>query len=64
MSDKGPWSVVLTESGWGVSSDDFTHDVLLRVSGDFADKDERRRYCEWLAEKLNSPGLAGGEGKP
>lgn len=54
--DKGPW-VVLKLSIWHesycVASDDYKHDVTLEVTGDFADNDERRRYCEWLRDTLN-----------
>jgi hypothetical protein len=55
ISDKGKWSVFYKENGRpeGVISDDFDHDVVLRVSGDFVDKHERLRYCQWLAAKLN-----------
>ena len=64
--DKGPWEifyddrVVDAETGQkriiGISSDDFEHDVLLRVSGDFATYEDRHRYCELLAATLNSAG--------
>ena len=36
-----------------MASNDFKHDVTLEVTGDFADVDERRRYCEWLRGTLN-----------
>jgi hypothetical protein len=54
--DKGPWRVFPDEMGTPiyVSSDDFAHDVQLRVFGDFADDAERLAYCEWLAGVLNS----------
>jgi len=55
--DKGPWVVIgpplSGRARWVVGSDDFEHDVWLHVSGDFADDDERRAYCEWLAQVLN-----------
>lgn len=56
MMDRGPWQVIEPDDGkhdWVVGSDDFTHDVWLYVTGDFADDDQRRRYCEWLAQRLN-----------
>lgn len=54
--DKGPWTA--SPDGRMVQSDDFTHDVILRVSGDFADDEQRRQYSVRIAEKLN----AGAEG--
>lgn len=41
ISERGPWSVV--EDGEKVSllSDDFTHDVMLHISGDFRDFAQR-----------------------
>ena len=50
--DAGPWMVF--ENGAGVISDDFTHDVILKISGDFADNSDRAAYAEALAAKLNS----------
>lgn len=62
--DKGPWEIyydddVVDEATGnrriiGISSDDFEHDVLLRVSGDFGSYEDRHRYCELLVAKLNS----------
>jgi hypothetical protein len=55
VHDKGPWSAQKGSDGsYGVSSDDFAHDVWLKVMGDFFDDDERQKYCEWLAAKLNA----------
>ena len=54
--DKGPWQVAyegLDFTRFCVASDDFKHDVTLTVTGDFADNDELRRYCEWLRDTLN-----------
>lgn len=52
--DKGPWQLFYRQNGTlcGVISDDFTHDVVLRVDGDFAEGD-KERYCKLLAAKLN-----------
>jgi len=50
--DAGPWAVF--ENGAGVISDDFKHDVILKISGDFADNSDRAAYAEALAAKLNS----------
>lgn len=60
--DKGPWVVddkmVKGVAGGSqrqitVGSDDFTHDVLIRFTGDFANNDERRKYADWLCDALN-----------
>lgn len=52
--DKGPWQLFYRQNGTlcGVSSDDFTHDVVLKVDGDFAEGD-KERYCNLLLAKLN-----------
>jgi hypothetical protein len=51
--DKGPWKVIHdTHDAPLVGSDDFTHDVWLRISGDFGDA-EKLQYAEWLCEVLN-----------
>jgi len=36
-----------------IESEDFTHDASLIVTGDFADKEQRIKYAETLADKLN-----------
>jgi hypothetical protein len=54
--DKGPWRVVVHYEDWWhayIASDDFSRDVALKVGGDFADTDDRKAYCEWLAGVLN-----------
>jgi hypothetical protein len=56
VMDKGPWEVTLSldcGGDWCVASDDFTHDVRIDFTGDFADDAERLAYCEWLAGVLN-----------
>lgn len=47
--DAGPWSA--SADGRTISSDDFTHDVLLRVSGDFATDEQRKRYADNFAAR-------------
>lgn len=49
--DTGPWNV--SEDGRTISSDDFTHDVVLRVDGDFYCDEDRRAYSVRLAQRLN-----------
>ncbi len=58
MNDKGPWSTLISETDEiiGILSEDFTHDVLLRVDGDFENDSQKIEYCERLAEKLNNIG--------
>lgn len=51
--DKGPWTVCDTRHPEVyVESDDFNHDVSLRVLGDFADFSQRKAYAEYLAAAL------------
>ncbi|GAB3099902.1 hypothetical protein [Pseudomaricurvus hydrocarbonicus] len=49
--DKGPWSV--TPDGMIIESADFTHDVQLKVTGDFADSAQRKCYSANIAKLLN-----------
>jgi len=54
--DRGPWKINYDRAdvASGVESGDFEHDVVLRVTGDFAGPDQLKQYCEWLARKLNA----------
>lgn len=52
FSDKGPWTVCNPE-GYAIESDDFTHDVILRIHGDFESDEQRRAYAQGLADILN-----------
>lgn len=55
--DKGPWTLFYSKSPTdlvGVISDDFEHDVVLHVNGDFATPEDFKKYCEWLRDKLNT----------
>lgn len=49
--DRGPW--IVHNDGEAVISSDFTHDVWLRLTGDFC-PDSRKLYAEWLASVLNA----------
>ena len=53
--DKGPWVLFHNIDGRliGIISHDFTHDVVLNVSGDFSDEMDKDNYCRALADKLN-----------
>jgi len=54
--DKGPWRLYgAPDNPIGVISDDFEHDVVLNVSGDFEGIKQKKAYCEWLLIKLNGP---------
>jgi hypothetical protein len=51
----GPWTV----DEWSndrivLQSQDFTHDAALEVSGDFGSKENRRKYAEEIARRLNT----------
>lgn len=56
LHDKGPW--VVSNDGREIASDDFTHDVILRVTGDFWSDEQRKAYAENLAAKLNVPNVS------
>lgn len=49
--DTGPWEV--SEDGHIIASDDFDHDVHLKVSGDFYGDEARAAYSRALAARLN-----------
>jgi hypothetical protein len=52
--DRGPWSVAMVDGKPELFSDDFEHDVKLRISGDFADDQQRMNYANALAAQLNA----------
>lgn len=53
--DTGPWTAVRWRDGRVViESDDFTHDVALVVTGDFADIEQKISYAQMIAERLNA----------
>ena len=54
FDDKGPWTTNL--DGKYIQSDDFTHDVTLRIHGDFVSDEQRRAYSQGLADLLNKYG--------
>jgi len=56
-SHAGPeWSV--SQDGRHLHSDHFHFDAMLKLSGDFADDQQRKQYAESLAAKLNAPDAA------
>lgn len=55
LSDRGPWRAEvdpLMGHAW-IASDDASHDVVLRVDGNFKTLDEKRAYTEDIARRLN-----------
>lgn len=53
IRERGPWEAVSHEDWVGISSDDFMHDVILEVTGDFGGKEERLAYAQEIARRLN-----------
>ena len=54
VREDGPWEArATTDMGWVVESDDFHHDVSLRISGDFGCQWAREAYARELARRLN-----------
>jgi hypothetical protein len=51
ISEHGPWTAD-GDQVIAVSSGDFNHDVVLIVTGDFAERDDKLRYAQRLAELL------------
>lgn len=51
--ERGPWEV--SDDGRVLYSDDFHHDAMLTVGGDFGDDTARKNYAEELARRLNLP---------
>lgn len=50
--ERGPWTA--SECGRAIESDDFTHDALLALSGDFGDDAGRKAYADEIARRLNA----------
>ena len=42
--EKGPWRVAYDDGDPYLMSDDFEHDVILSISGDFADRGQKTEY--------------------
>ena len=57
IREEGTWSVEVYPKPNGndvyIASDDFHHDVMLKVCGDFADIDQKKAYAEEIAKRLN-----------
>lgn len=63
--DKGPWrweydrnktedARLRGDGAYELQSEDFTHDVRILVSGDFAGHEDVTRYMRWLQATLNA----------
>ena len=53
ISEKGPWKAVTWNGKIALMSDDFTHDVVLYITGDFYDDAQKLRYADLLADRMN-----------
>lgn len=57
--ERGPWEVLTGYEGEAhkptvfIHSDDFTHDVMLRVFGDFESHEQKLAYGQEIARRLN-----------
>ena len=50
--ERGPWRAA--KDGKSIASDDFTHDVVLAISGDFWSDEQRIAYARELARRLTA----------
>lgn len=53
LADKGPWTVSMSGDDVGIYSEDFHHDVALRVTGDFGYSSIKYQYALRIAASLN-----------
>jgi hypothetical protein len=54
IQENGRWSIYEHENEVYVCSDDFTHDVLLRIQGDFRNREEKLTYARGIVKRLNT----------
>jgi len=56
ISETGPWEVYAPKHDKDVwlSSDDFTHDVLMLITGDFGTRERKIEYAHEIAKRLNA----------
>lgn len=52
--ERGIWRGVVHNTKGYVFSEDFKHDVTMAVSGDFASEQQKLRYVQTIAKRLNS----------
>jgi hypothetical protein len=56
VRESGPWSASCHEGRWSIESDDFEHDVVLWILGDFGSDEVRAAYAHEIARRLNGGG--------
>jgi hypothetical protein len=55
IREAGPWQVyAVAACRIGVASEDFTHDAILWVNGNFKDEGQKLAYAEEIARRLNA----------
>ena len=54
VKENGHWKCCVFNGRVGVESDDFEHDVILFVNGDFYDLEQRKDYAREIAKRLNA----------
>ena len=54
MYDNGSWEADTNDEKVWIESDDFTHDAILYVYGDFADIPQQLSYAKEIAKRLNT----------
>lgn len=55
VQEDGPWATYIASDGRiGVASEDFHHDAILWVYGDFVDNEEELSYAVEIAKRLNA----------
>ena len=55
--EKGPWRVAYDDGNPYLMSDDFEHDVILSISGDFEDREQKTVYMRKFKDFLNNAKL-------
>ena len=53
VKETGTWKAIKDDKAVVIQSNDFTHDVMLIVDGDFKDLDQKLEYAEEIARRLN-----------
>lgn len=54
IQENGPWSAYESGDRVGVQSDDFHHDAILWLDGDFGGHDVKLAYAAEIAKRLNA----------
>ena len=52
--EKGPWKIFEDNKKIGIISEDFSHDAILWIDGDFKDYYQKREYALEISKRLNS----------